>query len=51
MAEIINALTDRLDRYQEAITDCCGDGELFADLNARIEELHFVLKMLVDEEG
>ena len=50
MLEIINTLTERLERYQNDITDCCGDHCLFADLNARIEELHFVLKMLCPKD-
>ena len=51
MAELINTLTERLEQYMDDITDCCGDEVLYAELSARIEELHYVLKMLVDEEG
>lgn len=50
MTEIINTLTERLERYQDDITDCCGDHCLFADLNARIEELKFILDLLVATE-
>lgn len=51
MTEIINTLEKRLEQYMKDITDCCGDEVLYAELSARIEEMHYVLKMLVAEEG
>lgn len=51
MTELIEMLTDRMMKYRDDITDCCGDHCLFAELEGRIDELEFVLDLLVDEEG
>ena len=50
MTELINTLTERLDRYQEAITDCCGDHMLYGELSGRIDELEFVLDLLCPKD-
>lgn len=50
MVEIINTLTERLEQYLDDITDCCGDHELFAELEGRIDELRFVLDLLCPKD-
>lgn len=51
MTELINTLTERMEQYMKDITDCCGDECLFAELKGRIDELKYILDLLIDEEA
>lgn len=50
IVDVINAITDRYDENRERITDCCGDHELFAELEARMDEERVILDMLIPFE-
>lgn len=50
IVDVINVIQERYDVNREAITDCCGDHELFAGLEARMDEEMIILEMLEELE-
>ena len=50
IVDVINTIQDRYDANREAITDCCGDHEMFAALEARMDEEMIILEMLSELE-